>query len=43
MKMNLVNYVFVALTMLIGTEGVEYILLERDIDEWQIVSWLRRN
>ena len=31
------------LVMLLGTEGVHYVVFERDLDEWKIVGWLNRN
>jgi hypothetical protein len=30
-------------TILIGTEGEDYLMFERDIEEWQLVSWVHRN
>jgi len=28
---------------LLGEEGKHYVIFERDIDEWKIVGYLRRN
>ena len=41
--MNLVDTVLTGLVMLLGTEGVHYVILERDLDEWERVGYLRRN
>jgi len=42
-EMTIVDTILIALVMLKGTEGVDYVMLERDLDEWEIVGWLRRN
>jgi len=31
------------LVSLLGKEDKDYIVFERDLDEWKIVGWLRRN
>ena len=41
--MNLVDTILTGLVMLLGTEGVHYLMLERDLDEWKKMCWLRRN
>jgi len=41
--MNLIDTYFTGLVMLLGTEGVYYLILERDLDEWRRAGWLRRN
>jgi len=41
--MNFVDTYFTGLVMLLGTEGEHYVIFERDLDEWKIVGWLRRN
>ena len=41
--MNLIDTYFTGLVMLLGTEGVHYLILERDLDEWRRVGYLRRN
>jgi len=35
--------VLTAIVMLLGTEGEHYLIFERDLDEWKIVGYLRRN
>ena len=30
------------LVMLLGTEGEDYLMFERDSEEWQLVSWVHR-
>jgi len=42
-EMTIVDTVLTALVMLLGTEDEDYLILERDLDEWRIVGWLRRN
>ena len=41
--MTTINIILTALVMLLGTEGVDYLIFERDIEEWELVSWLHRN
>lgn len=41
--LSVADTVLVTLVMLLGTEGIDYLIFERDLDEWKIVSWLRRN
>jgi len=41
--MNIVDTVLTAVVMLLGTEDVDYLIFERDLDEWKEVGWLRRN
>jgi len=41
--MTVVDTILIALTMLLGTEDVDYVIFERDLDEWKIVGYLRRN
>lgn len=41
--MNLVDTILTGLVMLLGTEGEHYLILERDLDEWRRVGYLRRN
>jgi len=42
-EMTLVDTILTGLVMLLGTEGEHYLILERDLDEWKIVGYLRRN
>lgn len=42
-EMTIVETVLIALVMLKGTEDIDYVILERDLDEWKIVGDLRRN
>jgi len=41
--MIVVDTVLTALVMLLGDEGVHYLMLERDLDEWKVVGDQRRN
>jgi len=41
--MTIVDTVLTALVMLLGTEDEDYLIFEKDLDEWRIVGWLRRN
>ena len=41
--MNLVETILTGIVMLLGTEDRDYIIFERDLDEWKIVGYLRRN
>ena len=41
--MTLVDTILFGLVMLLGEEGKHYVIFERDLDEWTIVCWLRRN
>lgn len=41
--MTLIDTILTAVVMLLGTEDVDYVILERELDEWKIISWLRRN
>jgi hypothetical protein len=42
-NMTLVDTILTALIVLLGTEDVDYFILERDLDEWSLVSWIHRN
>jgi len=42
-KMTFVDMIFLSVVMLLGDEGVHYVIFERDLDEWKNVGWLRRN
>ena len=41
--MGVVETILTALVTLLGTEDVDYLIFERDLEEWQLVSWLHRN
>lgn len=41
--MTAVDTILTALVMLLGTEDIDYLIFERDMEEWQEVSWLHRN
>jgi len=41
--MTLIDTILTAVVMLLGIEGKHYLIFERDLDEWKIVGWLRRN
>jgi len=41
--MTLLDTILIGLSMLLGTEGVDYLIFERDPEEWERVGWLRRN
>jgi len=41
--MTLIDTILTGLVMLLGTEGVHYLMLKRDLDEWKRVGYLRRN
>ena len=41
--MTIVDTILTGLVMLLGTEDIDYLIFERDQEEWQIVSWLHRN
>ena len=42
-EMTLTDTILLGLVMLLGEEGKHYVIFERDIDEWKIVGYLRRN
>ena len=41
--MNIVDTVLTALVMLRGIEGEDYIIEDKNLDEWRVVGYLRRN
>jgi len=41
--MTIVELILTAIVMLLGTENEDYLIFERDIDEWKMVGYLRRN
>jgi len=41
--MNLVDTILIGLITLIGTEDIDYLIFERNPEEWKLVSWLHRN
>jgi hypothetical protein len=41
--MTIVDMILAALVMLLGTEDKDYLIFERDADEWSIVAWVHRN
>jgi len=41
--MTLTETIFTAVVMLLGTEDKDYLIFERELDEWKLVGYLRRN
>lgn len=41
--LSVIDTIFIALVMLRGTEDVDYLIFEKDLDVWKVVGWLRRN
>ena len=41
--MTITDTIWTAVVMLLGTEDVDYLVFERELDEWKRLSWLRRN
>jgi len=41
--MTLFDTILTGIVMLLGKEDEDYLIFERDIDEWSLVSYLRRN
>jgi len=41
--MNTTDTILTAIVMLLGTEDEDYLIFERDSEEWKVVSWLHRN
>jgi len=41
--MTIVDTILIAVVMLLGDEGVHYVMLERDPDGWKVVGDQRRN
>jgi len=41
--MTVIDIILTGLVMLLGTEDIDYLIFERDIEEWELVSWLHRN
>jgi len=41
--MTLIDTILTGLVVLLGTEDIDYVILERDLDEWKIVGDLRKN
>ena len=42
-EMTLIETILIAVVMLLGTEGVDYLIFERELDEWKRMGWLWRN
>ena len=42
-EMTIADTILLGLVMLLGEEGKHYIVLERELEEWMIVGYLRRN
>lgn len=42
-EMTIVDTILTGLVMLRGTEGVDYLIFERELDEWKRMGWLWRN
>jgi len=43
MSPSVISTILIALIMLLGTEGDDYLIFERAVEEWQVVDWLHRN
>ena len=41
--MTLIDTILTGLIVLLGTEDIDYLIFERDPEEWEVVSWLHRN
>jgi len=41
--MTLIDTILTGLVVLLGTEDIDYVIFERDMDEWKNVGWVRRN
>ena len=41
--LSIADTILIALVMLLGAEGVNYFILEKDLDEWKEVAWVHRN
>ena len=41
--MTLIDTILTGLIVLLGTEDIDYLIFERDTEEWEVVSWLHRN
>jgi hypothetical protein len=41
--MTITDTILTGIVMLLGTEGKDYLIFERDLDEWKLVGYLRRN
>lgn len=41
--MTLLDTILIGLSMLLGTEDIDYFIFKRDPEEWERVSWLHRN
>ena len=41
--MTLIDTILTGLIVLLGTEGIDYLIFERVTEEWEVVFWLRRN
>ena len=42
-EMTVIDTILTGIVMLLGTEDIDYLIFERDLDEWKRVGWLRRN
>lgn len=40
---TLEEIIYLGVIVLLGEQDVDWILHERDIESWQLISWLRRN
>ncbi len=43
LKIPLADLVTMALALLLGEEGQDYLTLWRDMEEWELMGWIRRN
>ena len=41
--MTITETILTAVVMLLGTEDVDYVILERELNEWKRISEIRRN
>lgn len=41
--MTLTETILTGMVMLLGKEDVHYLILEKDLDEWNLVGWIHRN
>jgi len=41
--MTIIDTILTGLIVLLGTEDEDYLIFERDIDEWSILAWIHRN
>ena len=43
LKMPLADLILMALVLLLGEEGADYLTFRRDVEAWELLGWIHRN